>query len=197
MSLHDDQDAHQNAEKPGQRLPIDRPIVLVGMMGSGKSTIGRRLAARLALPFFDADEEIERAADMPIAEIFARFGEAHFRDGEHRVIRRLLESGPSVIATGGGAFIDPRTRAAVNQNGIGIWLDVPVDVLVERTARRNHRPLLRQGDPRTILTNLLDARRDGYASARLHVRSSASPHARTVDAVLDALMRDYRERSPT
>jgi shikimate kinase len=168
-------------------LPIDRPIVLVGMMGSGKSTIGRRLALRLGLPFCDADEEIERAAGLSITELFAKYGEPHFRDGERRVINRLLQKGPSVLATGGGAFVQPDTRAAILQHGIAVWLDVPVATLVERTSRRNTRPLLLKGDPQETLERLLEVREPCYALAPIHIACAASPHARAVDAIVDAL----------
>ncbi|MEQ1688933.1 MAG: shikimate kinase [Sphingopyxis sp.] len=172
-------------------LSIDRPIVLVGMMGSGKSTIGRRLALRLGLPFCDADEEIERAAGLSITELFAKYGEPHFRDGERRVINRLLQRGPSVLATGGGAFVQPDTRNAILQHGMAVWLDVPVATLVERTSRRNTRPLLLTGDPSETLSQLLEQRRPCYALAPIHIISDATPHSRAVDAIITAL-KDYR-----
>lgn len=165
----------------------DRPIVLVGMMGSGKSTVGRRLAARLGLPFVDADEEIENAAGLSIAEIFARYGEEHFRDGERRVITRLIDGPRCVIATGGGAFAQDATRAAILARGLAIWLDVPIPVLVERVSRRNHRPLLHGRNPTEVITDLMEKRGPAYAQAHLRVRCDASPHARAVDAVLAAM----------
>ena len=167
---------------------VDRPIVLVGMMGAGKSSIGRRLAARLGLPFRDADQEIEAAAGMPIAEIFDRFGEAHFRDGERRVIARLLAAGPSVIATGGGAFMDPETRARVRDRALAVWLDASLDTLVARVGKRpGQRPLLRGGDPRAQLAALAAVRNPVYAEAPVHVRSGPGPHEETVEAILAAL----------
>lgn len=173
-------------------IPGDRPILLVGMMGSGKSSVGRRLAARLGLPFHDADDEIEAAAGMSISEIFARYGEPHFRDGERRVIARLLDQGRSVIATGGGAFAEEDTRALILDRGIAVWLDVPVDVLVERVARRSHRPLLHGRDPRAVLDELLERRGPAYARAQLRVAVDNAPHDRTVEAVMNAL-EGYRE----
>lgn len=164
-----------------------RPIVLVGQMGSGKTTVGKRLAARLHWPFVDADAEIEAAAQMPISEIFARFGEPHFRDGERRVIARLMEAGHKVIATGGGAFVDPETRSLILREGTAVWLDAAIDTLVSRVARRNHRPLLVGKDPRQVLTELLEARRPCYAEAPIRITSADTPHEQTVTAILDAL----------
>lgn len=169
---------------------IDRPIVLVGMMGSGKSSVGRRLAARLGLPFYDADDEIETAAGLKIAEIFERYGEPHFRDGERRVIQRLMEAGPCVLATGGGAFVQPDTRQQILEKGVAIWLDVPLPILVERTARRSHRPLLNQGNPREILARLLKEREPAYAQAQLRVKTDQTPHSRAVDSIV-ALLKEH------
>lgn len=163
---------------------IDRPVVLVGMMGTGKSSIGRRLATLLHLPFVDADEAIEEAAQLTIAEIFERHGEAAFRDGERRVIARLMDGERKVIATGGGAFVNAETRALILSKAITIWLDADIDTLVERTARKNTRPLLRQGDPREILTRLRAERESAYAQAPIHVKSGSGPHLRTVNQVL-------------
>lgn len=165
----------------------DRSIVLIGMMGVGKSTIGRLLAARLGLPFVDSDEEIERAAGMPISEIFERFGEAGFRDGERRVIARLIGEGPKVIATGGGAFVNDETRALIKERCRSIWIDAEIDVLVERVSRRNHRPLLVGRDPRAVLNELAAKRNPLYRQADIHVRSDAGPHARTVNLIMEAL----------
>ncbi len=164
-----------------------RPIVLVGMMGSGKSTVGRRLATRLSLPFFDADEEIERAAGLTISEIFERYGEQQFRDGERRVIARLLTGPRSVIATGGGAFAQDDTRAMINQRGLAVWLDVDLPILVSRVAKRDHRPLLHGRDPAVVLADLLEKRRPAYAQAPLHITSDARPHQTTIDAIVAAL----------
>lgn len=166
---------------------IDRSIVLVGMMGVGKSSIGRKLAYRLGLGFVDADDEIEAAAGMSIAEIFERFGEPYFRDGERRVIARLIEGAPKVIATGGGAFINAETRALILRKARSIWLDADIGILVERVGRRSHRPLLQGKDARTVLTELAALRNPVYAEAELHVRSDTSPHSRTVDNILKAL----------
>lgn len=170
---------------------IDRPIVLVGMMGVGKTSVGKRLSALLNMPFIDADEEIERAAQMGIPEIFERFGEAYFRDGERRVIARLLD-GPAethrkVIATGGGAFVNEQTRALVLEQGLAVWLDSDVEVLLERVGRKDNRPLLKQGDPREILTRLKAERESAYAQAPIHVKSGHGPHGRTVAAILEAI----------
>ncbi len=172
------------------------PIVLVGMMGSGKTSIGRRLAARLGLRFFDADEEIEAAAGLSVAEIFERFGEPYFRDGERRVIKRLLETGRSVVATGGGAFAQADTRALILQSGLSVWLDVPLAVLVERVGRRSTRPLLNVADPRRVIAELLEQRRPDYARADIRIDSAASPHARAVDAIVAALQA-YEGKEPS
>lgn len=166
---------------------IDRPVVLVGMMGVGKSTIGRKLAALLNLSFTDADEAIEAAAQMTVAEIFERFGEPYFRDGERRVIARLMEEGPSVLATGGGAFVQDETRALILERGIAIWLDSDVETLVGRVARRGTRPLLQGGDPREILERLKAEREHAYAQAPIRVTSDSGPHGDTLGRILEAL----------
>lgn len=163
---------------------IDRPIVLVGMMGVGKSSVGRRLAGTLGIPFVDADEEIERAAKLTIPEIFAQFGEAEFRDGERRVIARLIDGTPKVLATGGGAFVNPETRALMLDKAIVVWLDSDVDTLLDRVSRRGNRPLLQQGDPRETLTRLKREREGFYAEAPIHIISGAGTHARAVAKVL-------------
>lgn len=168
------------------RVP-ERPIVLVGMMGVGKSTIGRRLAARLHLPFVDADHEIERAAGMSIQDIFDRFGEAGFRDGERRVIARLMDGNRRVIATGGGAFMQADTRAMILARATAVWLQADLDILVERVGRREGRPLLKGRDPRTVLAELAAVREPVYALAPVHVRSEPLPHEATVDAILAAI----------
>jgi len=166
----------------------DRSIVLVGMMGVGKSSVGRRLATRLAIPFVDADAEIEKAAGMSIADIFARHGEAYFRSGEARVIARLLESGPQVLATGGGAFINADTRALMKLKGVSIWLRAEVDVLLRRTGkRRNDRPLLQTADPAETLRELLAEREPTYALADLTVQSREVAHDAIVSDILTAL----------
>lgn len=163
------------------------PIVLVGLMGAGKSTVGRRLARRLGLPFFDSDEEIERAAVHSIPEIFDRFGEADFRDGERRVLRRLIEGEPKVVATGGGAFMDPETRALVLERCLAVWLDADIDTLAARVARRGHRPLLAGKDPRALLRELAEVRNPVYAEAHLRIPSDSGPHERTVERILAAI----------
>lgn len=166
---------------------IDRPIVLVGLMGSGKSTVGRRLAGLLARDFLDADDAIEEAAQQSIAEMFEQFGEAYFRDGERRVIARLIKESRGVIATGGGAFIDPETRALILREGIAVWIDCDVETLVERTSRRNHRPLLNSGDPHEILARLHDERSPFYSQAHVRIASENGPHNDTAHAIIAAI----------
>jgi shikimate kinase len=165
-----------------------RSIVLVGMMGVGKSSVGRRLAARLGIPFTDADAEIEKAAGMTIAEIFARHGEPYFRGGEARVIARLLEGGPQVLATGGGAFMNADTRALIKQKGISIWLHAEFDVLLRRTSkRRGDRPLLHTDDPEQTLRQLLAEREPTYALADLTVQSREVAHDAIVADLIGAV----------
>jgi shikimate kinase len=165
----------------------DRCIALVGLMGVGKSTIGRRLAKRLGMGFVDSDAEVEHAAGRSVAEIFEAFGEAGFREGERRVIARLLDGEPRVIATGGGAFADAGTRALILERCIAIWLDADLETLAERVARRDHRPLLRGKEPLTLLRDLAAARNPAYAEAHLHIRSEALPHDGAVERILAAL----------
>jgi shikimate kinase len=165
-----------------------RSIVLVGMMGVGKSSVGRRLAARLSIPFVDADSEIENAAKMTIPEIFARHGEAYFRSGEARVLARLLDSGPQVLATGGGAFMNEDTRALIKLKGVSIWLHADLDVLLRRTSkRRSDRPLLQTEDPTATLRALLAEREPTYALADLTVQSREVPHEAIVADLMTAL----------
>jgi len=166
---------------------ITRPVVLVGLMGVGKSTVGRKLAKLLVRDFVDADDAIAEAAQLSIPEIFTQFGEPYFRDGERRVIARLIEEGHGVIATGGGAFVDPATRALIRERAIAVWIDCDVDTLVERTARRNTRPLLKNGNPREILTRLDAERRPFYAEAPIRVVSENGPHADTARAIIKAI----------
>ena len=183
---HDDHH-HSSSEIDALIKRIDRSVVLVGMMGVGKSTVGRKLAQVLHLPFVDADDAIEDAAKMTIPEIFAHYSEADFRDGERRVIARLIgEPGaaPKVIATGGGAFCNAQTRALILDRSIAVWLDADIDVLVERTGRKDNRPLLKQGDPREILTRLRTEREADYAQAPIHITSGNGAHARTVSTIL-------------
>jgi shikimate kinase len=164
-----------------------RSIVLVGMMGAGKSSIGRRLATRLGIPFVDADAEIEAAAGMTIEEIFANYGEPSFRSGETRVITRLLESGPQVLATGGGAFINPETRGIIRRNGISVWLKADFDVLFRRVKRRNDRPLLKTADPAETLRKLIAERGPTYGQADVSVHSREVPHETIVEEILAAI----------
>ena len=164
-----------------------RSIVLVGMMGAGKSSIGRRVATRLAVPFVDADAEIELAADMTIAEIFAVHGEPYFRAGEARVIARLLERGPQVLATGGGAFMNGQTRAALKEKAVSVWLKADLDVLTRRLKRRNDRPLLKTEDPVATLSNLLQMRDPIYANADVTVLSRDVTHDVIVDEIIAAV----------
>ena len=169
----------------GQRLK-HRSIVLVGMPGSGKSAVGRRLAARLQLPFVDADEEIERAAGKPIMDIFKDHGEAHFRDGERKVIARLLNSGPQVLATGGGAFMVAETRDNVRRLGISVWIKAELQLLVRRVLKRNTRPLL-QVDPEGVMRALMQTRYPIYATADVTVESRDLPHDAIVAEIIEAL----------
>ena len=169
------------------RFRARKSIVLVGLMGAGKSTVGKRLAKRLGLPFVDADEEIERAARMSVAEIFDRFGEASFRDGERRVIARLVAGPVQVIATGGGAFIDAGTRKLILEHCIAIWLDAEIETLARRVGRRDHRPLLRDAEPGEKLAELAAERNPIYAEAHLAVPSGTASHETMVDRILDAL----------
>lgn len=166
---------------------LDRPVVLVGLMGVGKSTVGRRLARRLGLPFVDSDAEIEDAAGLSAAEVYERYGESDFRDGERRLVARLIEGDVRVIATGGGAFVDSRTRELLNQRAITVWLDAPVDILTERTSRRDTRAQLRNGDPKGTLERLANERRGSYEEAHIHVKSGDGAHKEVVDSIVDAL----------
>ena len=175
-----------------------RSIVLVGMMGVGKSSVGRRLAMRLSIPFVDADSEIETAAKMTIPEIFARHGEPYFRSGEARVIARLLEGGPQVLATGGGAFMNADTRALIKQKGVSVWLHADLDVLLRRTSkRRSDRPLLQTDDPSETLRALLAEREPVYALADLTVQSRDVPHEAIVADVMTALASYLKVAAPS
>jgi len=162
-------------------------LVLVGLMGSGKTTIGRRLAARLDVPFVDADDEVERAAGCSIEDMFEVHGEATFREGEMRVIARLLEGQPGVMATGGGAFMNEETREKIMESGISIWLRADLDVLVRRCGRRDDRPLLKGGDMRETLENLIDQRYPIYGKANIIVDTGDMPHRTVVDKIMDEL----------
>jgi shikimate kinase len=182
---------HDSVAAPGDAALVAalgaRSIVLVGMMGSGKSSIGRRLAARLAVPFVDADSEIEEAAGMTIAEIFERHGEPYFRAGEARVIARLLERGPQVLATGGGSFMSADTRALICAKAVSVWLKAELDVLMKRIKRRGDRPLLKTDDPAATLTALIAERYPVYAEADLTVASRDVPHESIVEEIVAAL----------
>ncbi|WP_416907796.1 MAG: shikimate kinase [Polymorphobacter sp.] len=164
-----------------------RPITLVGLMGAGKTSVGKRLAAKLGLPFVDADAEIELASGMTISEIFERFGEAHFRDGERRVIARLVDGETKVVATGGGAFMQDDTRALILARSVAVWLDADIDTLVARVGKRDSRPLLAGRDPGEVLRALAAERRPVYAQAHVRVMSGAGPHGEVVEAIIDAL----------
>lgn len=172
-------------QKLSERL--DQPIVLVGLMGAGKSTVGRRLARRLGLPFVDTDAEIEDATGRPWGEVFERYGEADYRDGERRLVARIVDGDIRVISTGGGVFVDPATRELLNRRAITVWLDAPVEVLVNRTARRNTRPLLRNDDPRQTLEQLSKHEAPSYAEAHIHIKSGAGTHKDVVQAIIDAI----------
>jgi shikimate kinase len=182
--------AHEVANRPEAAIVAAlgrRSVVLVGMMGAGKSSVGRRVALRLGIPFVDADTEIEKAAGMTISDIFAVRGEAEFRAGEARVILRLLEGGPQVMATGGGAFLNPDTRAAIGAKGISVWLRAEFDVLMKRIRRRQDRPLLKTADPAATVRKLLEEREPVYALADLAVQSREVTHDKIVDEIVSAL----------
>ena len=164
-----------------------RPVVLVGMMGAGKTAIGRRLAHKLKLPFQDADAEIEAAAGQSISDMFEEHGEAYFRDGERRVIARLMNDGPQVLATGGGAIVDDETRALIKQNAVSIWINADIEVLAARVTKRNTRPLLKDGDIKETLQKLIGARAAYYGEADVIVKSRDVPHDVIVDDILEEL----------
>lgn len=164
-----------------------KTIVLVGLMGVGKSSVGRRLANVLGLPFRDADNEVEAAAGRSISEIFAELGEPAFRDGERRVIARLLDEPPHVLATGGGAFVNAETRALINEKAVSVWLKADVELLARRVSRKDNRPLVRGKDPVKVLTELAEARYPAYAEAQVHVETGDTPHMVAVEAILTAL----------
>jgi shikimate kinase len=166
---------------------LDRPLVLVGLMGVGKSTVGRRLAKRLGLPFVDSDSEIEEAVGLPWGELFERYGEEEYRDGERRLVARLIDGQVRVIATGGGVFVDPRTRSLLKERAITVWLDAPLEVLAERTGRRDTRPLLKNGDRKATLERIAKIEREACAEAHIHVKSGLGAHGEVVDEILRAL----------
>ena len=181
---------HENGSAPAILARLgDRSIVLIGMMGVGKSSIGRRLGSRLGVPFVDADTEIERAAGMSIADIFARHGEAAFRSGEARVIARLLNGGPQVLATGGGAVMNEATRALIKERGVSIWLSAELDLLLRRISKRKaERPMLQTDDPAATLRDLLTTREPIYAQADITVQSRDVPHDAIVSEIIEALI---------
>ncbi len=181
-------DLENDAEmNKNQKTEDKSSIVLIGLMGAGKSSIGRRLAARLNLPFKDADTEIEAAANMSVAEIFENHGETAFRDGERKVIARLLSGARQVLATGGGAYMDPETRALIAKSGTSIWLRAELDTLTKRCMKRNSRPLLKTGDPKEILKGLMDQRYPVYAEADIVVDSGEGPHEIVITKIVDEL----------
>lgn len=180
----------KSAPKRRQSGWVTRPVVLVGLMGAGKTSVGRRIARALGLIFVDSDQEIEKAANLSIAEIFELYGEGEFRALERRVIARLMDGKAKIIATGGGAFMDIETRALVQRDAVTLWLDADKDVLVERTARRKTRPLLLNTDPTEVLGRLIEERYPVYREARLQVKSNPGPHKKVVADCIQAL-KDY------
>ena len=168
-------------------MALRKTVALVGMMGAGKTSLGRRLAARLEVPFHDADHEIETAAGLTVSEIFAKFGEPYFRDGERRVIARLLAEAPHILASGGGAFMDPATRAAMKENALTVWLKAPAGVLLSRVKKRDTRPLLQSGDPRETIEKLLAIREPVYAQADITLECADESHHSAVDRIVAAL----------
>ena len=181
------EDAAAELRRLAGGLRLERTLALVGLMGAGKTTVGRRLAAALGAHFVDADHEIERAAGLSVPDIFKLYGEAEFRRGEREVICRLLREPPMVLATGGGAFVDPGTRARLKQHAVTVWLKAPLEVLMRRVERRDDRPLLKDDDPQAVMKRLLDERAPYYAEADITVESTNSPHNAAVIAILDAL----------
>ena len=165
----------------------NRTVALVGLMGAGKSTVGRRLASKLGRPFVDSDDEIEKAAGLSVADIFALHGEEEFRRVERKVLQRLLDGPPQILATGGGAYLDTETRELMRRHAITIWLNADLETLWKRVSRRNHRPLLRRPDAKEVLSNLFDERRPIYELADLTVPSVDGPHSKTVTSIIKAL----------
>ncbi|MCX5494627.1 shikimate kinase [Kaistia dalseonensis] len=184
-------DDSSDEAKPADTALVDRlgtrTIVLVGLMGAGKTSVGKRLAAKLQLPFIDADAEIEKAANATIPEIFAKHGEAYFRDGERRVIRRLLDGRPKVLATGGGAFMSEETREAIAAGAISIWLRADLDILMARVRKRSNRPLLQTADPEATMRGLMDQRYPVYAKADIHILSRDVAHDVVADETIRAI----------
>lgn len=189
--------AKRNLSKDIERARLqmgERSVVLVGLMGAGKTSIGRRLAEKLAVPFVDADHEIETAAGKSIPDIFAEHGEAHFRDGERRVIARLLDNGAQILATGGGAFMNAETRTRINARGISVWLKADLALLLKRVAKRGGRPLLSNADPETVLRKLIEDRYPVYAEADIVVESADVQHNIIVNEVIQALLQWQGEK---
>lgn len=196
--VSDSSPAAAGAAQTARKGAADRPtIALIGLMGAGKTTVGRRLADRLGLPFRDADTEIEAAAGRTVAELFEDFGESYFRNGERRVIKRLLKGPPHVLATGGGAFLDPETRALIRARAVSVWLKADLDVLLERVSRRNHRPLLKRGDRKAIMARLMNERYPVYADADIVVETGTGPHEDVVRRILRALEAHSATRART
>ena len=185
--------AANKQEKPAQRLV--RPVVLIGLMGAGKSSVGVRLADLLGAQFRDSDIEIERAANMTVPEIFERYGEGHFRDGERKVIARLLDGKPKILATGGGAFMDAETRKLIAERAVAVWLKAELDLLVSRSVGRTHRPLLNRGDPRAILAGLIETRYPVYALADVHVESRPGQTHEQMGRRIVAALEDHGART--
>jgi shikimate kinase len=187
---------------PGGRAPTKedplrgRTLALVGLMGAGKSSVGKRLAQSLGLPFCDADEEIEKAAGQSVSDIFATHGEAYFRDGERRVIARLLDGPAHVLATGGGAFMNEETRALIRRKAVSVWLRADIDVLARRVSRKDTRPLVAGRNPREVLQALAEERYPVYAEADITVDSGDIPHQQTVEAILNALRARAEQADP-
>lgn len=178
---------HSTVSPIRNRLGLRRPLVLVGLMGAGKTTVGRRLAKELGLEFYDSDAEITEAAGCSVSDIFAMYGEAIFRDLEKRVMQRLVSTEPAVIATGGGAFINPEVRQVIKTNAHSLWLNADLDTLEERVSRRNTRPLLEQGDKRAILSRLMEERYPVYALADMQINSGNGAHENVVERIVEML----------
>jgi shikimate kinase len=185
--------ATRKQQKPALRLA--RPVVLIGLMGAGKSSVGARLAELLGVRFRDSDAEIEKAANMTVPEIFERYGEEHFRDGERRVIARLMGGKPKVLATGGGAFMNEQTRALIARRAVSVWLTASLDLLVSRTAGRSHRPLLNAGDPRAILAGLIETRYPVYALADVQAESLPGQSHESMARRIAAALEDHGART--
>ena len=172
--------------------PLKRTVVLVGLMGAGKTTIGRRLASKLDVDFIDSDDEIEKAAGCSIPDIFEKYGEDEFREGERKIIKRLMTQTPCVLATGGGAFMNADSRKVIAENGLSVWLKAEIGTLLRRVSKRKNRPLLRQGDPKKIMAKLIDERYPVYAEADITVGSAEGPHDVVVQKIVEALIKaDY------